>query len=189
MWMAISVLFGPGMRFVAPTRSRKCWWSIQPRLSTTSFCIMAICAAGPPKAVKPSFVKSCASSRREVPPEEVLPEEVSGREAPPGEVSPEEVPFVGVAGGGVLFFTWLCEYLVGEWRGVRYFYDVEFVFCHLMAVVAGGGKELEGAGEAGRAGVLYCRVEAVEGGGDHGEGGYFRARGAKLADVVDSFLY
>ena len=43
---------------------RKCWWVIHARLSTTSFCIIAIWAAGPPKAVSPSRRNNLASSLR-----------------------------------------------------------------------------------------------------------------------------
>src|SRR3990172_1796009 len=60
--MAISVELGPGIRLVAPTRSRKCSRLIQRRLTTTSSSIMAMWAAGPPKAVKPRRRKSAASS-------------------------------------------------------------------------------------------------------------------------------
>ncbi len=38
------------------------WMRIQPRRSTTSCCIMAICAAGPPKAVSPSRRNSSATA-------------------------------------------------------------------------------------------------------------------------------
>ena len=62
-WIAISVEFGPGMRFVAPTRSRKRSRLSQPRRRTTSSSIMAMWAAGPPKPRVPSFRKSRASSR------------------------------------------------------------------------------------------------------------------------------
>ena len=62
--MVISVEFGPGMRFVAPIRSRKCCRSIHFRRWTTSSSNMAMWAAGPPKATVPSFRKSPASSLR-----------------------------------------------------------------------------------------------------------------------------
>jgi hypothetical protein len=39
MWMASSVEFGPGMMFVAPTRSRKCSALTHRRRSTTSCLI------------------------------------------------------------------------------------------------------------------------------------------------------
>jgi hypothetical protein len=63
MWMASSVEFGPGMRLVAPLRSKNSWSPIHPRRVTTSWRIIATCAAGPPNATKPSFVKSRKSSR------------------------------------------------------------------------------------------------------------------------------
>jgi len=58
----IFVEMGPGMRFVAPRRSRKASRLIQRRRPTTSCSIMATCTAGPPNAVNPSFRKSPASS-------------------------------------------------------------------------------------------------------------------------------
>ena len=67
MWMAISVEFGPGIRLVAPTRSRKAWSVIQRRRRTTSSRIMAMCAAGPPNPKMPSRRKSAASSVRRPP--------------------------------------------------------------------------------------------------------------------------
>src|SRR5579872_3230076 len=70
-WIAISVEFGPGMRLVAPRKSRNCSRVSHLRRETTSSSIIAMCAGGPPNATKPSFRKSRASSRREVrrPPE------------------------------------------------------------------------------------------------------------------------
>src|SRR2546428_3065023 len=62
MWIAISVEFGPGIRLVAPTRSMNFSCDSQPRRRTTSSSIMAMCAAGPPKPMVPSFRKSHASS-------------------------------------------------------------------------------------------------------------------------------
>src|SRR6266446_3780945 len=62
MWIAISVEFGPGIRLVAPTRSMNFSCDSQPRRRTTSSSIMAMCAAGPPKPIVPSFKKSHASS-------------------------------------------------------------------------------------------------------------------------------
>ncbi len=56
-WIAISVEFGPGMSWVPPSRSRKRWPSSYFRRLTTSACIMAMRAAGPPKAVMPSLKK------------------------------------------------------------------------------------------------------------------------------------
>src|SRR5215213_11919849 len=60
-WIASSVELGPGIRFVAPTKSKNSCSSIHLRRATTSVRIIAICAAGPPKAMVPSFRKSCAS--------------------------------------------------------------------------------------------------------------------------------
>src|SRR6266581_3594581 len=62
-WIAISVEFGPGIRFVAPRRSTNCSSLSQRRRRTTSSRIMAMCAAGPPKAIVPSLRKSQATSR------------------------------------------------------------------------------------------------------------------------------
>src|SRR5258706_6941702 len=62
MWIASSVEFGPGMKLTADTMSRKCWRSSQRRRVTTSSSMSAICAAGPPNAVNPSFKKSRATS-------------------------------------------------------------------------------------------------------------------------------
>src|SRR5438034_2645919 len=62
MWIAISVELGPGIRLVAPTRSMNFSCDSQPRRRTTSSSIMAMCAAGPPKPMVPSFRKSHASS-------------------------------------------------------------------------------------------------------------------------------
>ena len=55
IWMAISVELGPGIKFVAPIRSRNSWSSSHWRRSTISRCIMAVWAAGPPKEVVPSL--------------------------------------------------------------------------------------------------------------------------------------
>src|SRR5512138_3632195 len=63
MWMAISVELGPGMRLVAPTRSRNSCSPSHLRRWTTSWCIKAMCAAGPPKAVKPSLRNRLATPR------------------------------------------------------------------------------------------------------------------------------
>src|SRR6266511_4438687 len=60
--MAISVEFGPGIRFVPPTRSRNSCSLTHPRRRTTSSRIMAICAAGPPKAMHPNFKNTPATS-------------------------------------------------------------------------------------------------------------------------------
>ena len=64
MWIAISVEFGPGIILVAPSRSRNSSSVNHFRRLTTSSCMMAMCAAGPPKAVKPSLRKSAATSVR-----------------------------------------------------------------------------------------------------------------------------
>src|SRR5262245_12322942 len=64
MWIAISVEFGPGIRWVAPTRSMNWSRDSQRRRRTTSSSIMAMCAAGPPKPMTPSLRKSHASSFR-----------------------------------------------------------------------------------------------------------------------------
>src|SRR2546426_3882299 len=53
MWIAISVEFGPGIRLVAPRRSRNSSLESQRRRRTTSSSIIAMCAAGPPNAVLP----------------------------------------------------------------------------------------------------------------------------------------
>jgi hypothetical protein len=57
MWMASSVLFGPGIRLTAPSRSMNSCSLSHLRPSTRSRRIMAMCTAGPPKAVKPSLRK------------------------------------------------------------------------------------------------------------------------------------
>ena len=56
-WIAISVELGPGIRCVAPRRSRKLSRDSHLRRPTTSSSIMAMCAAGPPKPMVPSFRK------------------------------------------------------------------------------------------------------------------------------------
>src|SRR5438034_8275811 len=61
--MATSVEFGPGMTLAALIRSRNCSRVSQPRRSTISSCIRAMCAAGPPKDVRPRRRKRRASSR------------------------------------------------------------------------------------------------------------------------------
>src|SRR5216684_2643280 len=63
MWIAISVEFGPGIRFVAPSMSRNSSCEIHPRRRTNSSSIIAIFAAGPPKAVVPSRRNETAISR------------------------------------------------------------------------------------------------------------------------------
>jgi hypothetical protein len=67
MWTASSVEFGPGMTLVAPTRSRKCSSLSHRRRSTTSCLIKAMCAAGPPNPIVPSFRNKRASSARRDP--------------------------------------------------------------------------------------------------------------------------
>src|SRR5216683_3874192 len=62
-WMAISVEFGPGIRLVAPRRSRNRSRVSHPRRRTTSSSSSAMCAAGPPNAVAPRRRKSSAISR------------------------------------------------------------------------------------------------------------------------------
>ncbi len=62
-WIAISVEFGPGIRFTADIRSTNSSRDIQPRRRTTSSSIIATCAAGPPNDVRPSLRKSDATSR------------------------------------------------------------------------------------------------------------------------------
>src|SRR5271157_3046542 len=64
MKIAASVELGPGMRLVAPRRSRNSARVSQPRRRTTSSSIKAIWAAGPPKAVMPSLRNSRANSPR-----------------------------------------------------------------------------------------------------------------------------
>src|SRR5436309_2452782 len=61
-WIAISVEFGPGIRLVAASRSRKRSRESQPRRRTTSSSIMAMCAAGPPNPTTPSRKKRRATS-------------------------------------------------------------------------------------------------------------------------------
>src|SRR5665647_1980341 len=63
-WIASSVELGPGIRFVAPTRSRNSERDTQPRRVTTSSSIIAIWAAGPPKAVVPRRRNTRATSPR-----------------------------------------------------------------------------------------------------------------------------
>src|SRR5262249_61266190 len=57
------VELGPGIRFVGPRRSTTCSSLSQRRRRTPSSRIMAMCAAGPPKAIVPSLRKSQATSR------------------------------------------------------------------------------------------------------------------------------
>ena len=52
--MASSVEFGPGIRLVAPIRSTNRSSVTQPRAATSSSRIIAVCAAGPPNATRPS---------------------------------------------------------------------------------------------------------------------------------------
>ena len=62
MWIAISVELGPGIRSVALTSSRNSCSPSQLRRFTTSACINAMCAAGPPNAVSPNMRKRAATS-------------------------------------------------------------------------------------------------------------------------------
>ena len=55
---------GPGMRFAAPTMSRKRSPLSQRRRTTTSLSMSAMCADGPPKAVRPRRRNSLATSPR-----------------------------------------------------------------------------------------------------------------------------
>src|ERR1700678_102620 len=64
MKIASSVELGPGIRLAAPSRSRNLSDESHRRRRTISFSMIAMCAAGPPKAVKPSRRKSAASSAR-----------------------------------------------------------------------------------------------------------------------------
>ena len=64
--MVISVEFGPGMRFVAPMRSRKWSGEIHFRFRTTSSSIIAMWTAGPPNPTQPSLKNTAATSRRDV---------------------------------------------------------------------------------------------------------------------------
>ena len=66
MCIVISVEFGPGMRLVAPTRSRKCSAVSHCLLRTTSSSIIAICTAGPPNPMMPSLPNNKAISFRDV---------------------------------------------------------------------------------------------------------------------------
>ena len=60
IWIANSVEFGPGMRWAAPSKSMKSSCFNHLRRSTTSSCIIATWAAGPPKPIVPSLKKSLA---------------------------------------------------------------------------------------------------------------------------------
>ena len=60
--MANSVEVGPGMRLAAPSKSRNSCSLTHWRRFTTSACMMAMCAAGPPKAVNPRRRNSTATS-------------------------------------------------------------------------------------------------------------------------------
>src|SRR5580700_2276363 len=62
MKMASSVELGPGIRLAAPKRSRNLSDESHRRCRTISFSMMATCAAGPPKAVKPRRRKRTATS-------------------------------------------------------------------------------------------------------------------------------
>src|SRR5829696_4735616 len=65
--MASSVELGPGSRLVAPTRSRNCCSETQRRRPTTSVCMRAMWAAGPPKPIVPSLRNNPATSPRPPP--------------------------------------------------------------------------------------------------------------------------
>ena len=56
---------GPGIRLLAPSRSRNFSRESHFRRRTSSSSMMAICAAGPPNAVTPSRRKKSASSLRD----------------------------------------------------------------------------------------------------------------------------
>src|SRR5262245_52587733 len=62
MWIASSVEFGPGIRYVAPRRSRNCSRVSHRRRRTTSSSISAMWAAGPPKPITPSLRNRRATS-------------------------------------------------------------------------------------------------------------------------------
>jgi hypothetical protein len=66
IWIAISVEFGPGIKLVAPRKSRNSARVNHPRRVTASSSINAMCTAGPPKAVAPSLLNNKASSSSEV---------------------------------------------------------------------------------------------------------------------------
>src|SRR6516225_6348743 len=63
--MASSVELGPGIRLAAPKRSKNRSSLTQCRRRAISLCIMAMCAAGPPKAIVPSLRNSFAISPAE----------------------------------------------------------------------------------------------------------------------------
>ena len=58
-----------------------------------------------------------------------------------------------------------------------------------MAVIAGRCEEHEAADKVGGVVFFYRRVEAVDGGVYHREGGHFGAIGAKLPDIIDRLFY
>src|SRR4051812_10773784 len=62
--MATSVEFGPGIRLVAPTKSRNSSLVSHCRRSTNSWRISAMCAAGPPNEISPSFRNTRPNSAR-----------------------------------------------------------------------------------------------------------------------------
>src|SRR5450755_3662223 len=62
--MTTSVEVGPGIRLAAPSRSMKSSRPIQRRRLTTSSSIMAMCAAGPPNAMRLRRVNTRATSAR-----------------------------------------------------------------------------------------------------------------------------
>ena len=63
-WIAVSVEFGPGIKFTAARMSRKCCRSSHLRRDTSSSSIIATCTGGPPNAVNPRRVKNKITSRR-----------------------------------------------------------------------------------------------------------------------------
>src|SRR5579863_9826819 len=65
MWIANSLELGPGIRLLAPSKSKNDSQESHRRLRTSSSSIIAMCAAGPPNAVVPSRRKNSASSPRE----------------------------------------------------------------------------------------------------------------------------
>ena len=62
--IVISVELGPGIKLVASIRSRKCSWVIHLRFWIISDPIIAMCAAGPPKAKQTNLKKTINTSFR-----------------------------------------------------------------------------------------------------------------------------
>ena len=102
MWIAISVEFGPGIKVVAPSRSRNSASVSHLRLTTTSSCMMPIWAAGPPNAVKPSLMNKAATS-------------ASGdtrqvyRESYAGYDAAVLIGGVGIPTGQLFYSVWQCD--------------------------------------------------------------------------------